>query len=56
MKSHTRLMSIKMSGYETLASFLFQSANEVIFSAEVGFPILKRFLSGKTLVFKLLMV
>lgn len=44
-----RLRAIKVSGYEMLASFLFQSANEEIFSTEVGFHILKRLLSSETL-------
>lgn len=44
-----------MSDYETLASFYFEVQMKWFFSTEMGFHILKRFLSSKTLVLKLLM-
>lgn len=44
-----------MSGYaRDVGQFLFESADEVTFSNEVGLHSLKRFLSRKTRVLKLL--
>lgn len=47
-KSHT-FEVYKKEWAQYVGKFLFQSADVVTFSTEVGFHILKRFLSSKTL-------